>query len=572
MRGLVTLLVVTVLLSPAVLAGTEEDWAICRSNDDAKAIVACTSLIENAGLDADQRAEALVDRGISYKNLSDYDRAMADFNEAIRLKPNYANAFLSRGNAYDHQRDYDHAIADYTKAIHLKPDYTEALLNRGMAYNIKRDYDHAIPDLNEAIRLDPKLVWAFHNRGAAYYYKNDYERALSDFNEAIRLDPNTAWAFIGRGAIYDVKGDYDRALADFNEAIRLLPDDADAFNDRGSSYSSKGDYVRAITDFNEAIRLRADYPQPFANRGVARWQLGQQDEAIADLQQALKFNPGLDYARAKLDEFQNTIESGKARRGTEHIAGRRVALVIGNSNYRFLPKLPNAVHDAEAVRDALIAQGYDVTFVRDLPLSETITALDKFRKNVAPSAEKALIWYTGHGQSFQLDDKTSRGSALQFDNFILPIDFNTGDDVVQRGIVLGNVINGVLPAGSVQVVIIDACRSIGEKGAPVGFKGTAKPTAPAPGVEPLTSNLVVVYSTQHGHSSSDGIAGQHSPFAQAFIAQLKEGGAQSDLRAFFLSVGTITNNNAAAIGKEQIPDVTNYITTPKLVTLGPEPK
>jgi len=639
MRGLVTLLAATVLLSSAALAGTTELWTICRSQDYAKAIRACTSLSENTGPDTDQQFKARFFRGIAYYEIGDYDRAITDENvvvrlvpdiaapylylglayyskgeydraiaansEAIRLEPNNAGAFNNRGMAYQKMGDYDHAIADQSQAIRLNPNSFESFHNRGIAYHRKGDERHAIADFTNALRLAPTAADVFVSRGNSYAIEGESDRAIADYNEAIRLIPDFAIAFINRGLAYDLKGDFIQAIADETEAIRLAPSDAQAFINRGMAFDDKGEYHSAISDYNVAVSLKPDDPVALHNRGlaflhngdydqavadfdkahrvmpndatsiafrgVARWQLGHQEEAIADLEQALMLDPSYDYARTKLNEFQNTIEAGKARRRAGHIAGRRVALVIGNSDYRFLPKLPNAVHDAEAVRDALVAQGYDVTFLRDLPLVETVSALDRFRKNVAPSAEKALIWYTGHGQSFQVDDKASKGAALQSDNFILPIDFKTGDDVVQRGIVLGNVINGVLPAGSVQVVIIDACRSIGEKGASVGFKGTAKPTAPAPGIEPLTSNLVVVYSTQQGHSSSDGIAGQHSPFAQAFIAQLKEGGAQNDLRAFFLSVGTVTNNNAAAIGKEQVPDVTSYIATPKLVTLGPTP-
>ncbi len=61
--------------------------------------------------------------GLAYDAKNNHDRAIADFNEAIRLNPKYTFAFNNRGNAYDAKNDHDRAIADYTEAIRLDPKY-----------------------------------------------------------------------------------------------------------------------------------------------------------------------------------------------------------------------------------------------------------------------------------------------------------------------------------------------------------------------------------------------------------------------------------------------------------------
>jgi tetratricopeptide (TPR) repeat protein len=71
--------------------------------------------------------------------------------------------------------NYDRAISDYTEAIRLKPNYAKAYYNRGNAYREKGDYDRAISDYNEAIRLNPKDANAYHSRGVAYYHKGEEE-------------------------------------------------------------------------------------------------------------------------------------------------------------------------------------------------------------------------------------------------------------------------------------------------------------------------------------------------------------------------------------------------------------
>jgi tetratricopeptide (TPR) repeat protein len=140
----------------------------------------------------EEEAEKHFDRAGIYCRVNDYDSAIAEYTEAIRLNPDYATAFNNRGHVYNRKGDYDHAIADYTEAIRLNPDDAKAFRNRGYTYNEKGDYDHAIADCTEAIRLDPDDAKAFRNRGYAYNGKGDYDHAIADCTEAIRLNPDYA--------------------------------------------------------------------------------------------------------------------------------------------------------------------------------------------------------------------------------------------------------------------------------------------------------------------------------------------------------------------------------------------
>src|SRR5262249_21929950 len=81
-----------------------------------------------------------------------------------QMRERYA-ALVSQGNTSAGNHDYDRAIADYSEAIRLNPQYALAFDNRGNAYWNKADYDRALSDYNEAIRLDPKYASAYYNRG-----------------------------------------------------------------------------------------------------------------------------------------------------------------------------------------------------------------------------------------------------------------------------------------------------------------------------------------------------------------------------------------------------------------------
>ena len=76
-------------------------------------------------------------QGSSAYDNGDYDKALADFNQAIQLDPTYVFAYNNCGNVYLHKGDYDKAIADYDKAIQLDPKYAGAYDNRVKAYKVK---------------------------------------------------------------------------------------------------------------------------------------------------------------------------------------------------------------------------------------------------------------------------------------------------------------------------------------------------------------------------------------------------------------------------------------------------
>jgi tetratricopeptide (TPR) repeat protein len=185
--------------------------------------------------------------------------------------------YFKSGNAYNNKGDYDRAIADYTEALRLDPNLVAAYFNRGDAYRNKGDYDRAIADYTEALRLDPNLAsnlnpnfaFAYNNRGIAYYEKGNYDRAIADYTEALRLNPNYTEAYNNRGIAYYEKGNYDRAIADFTEALRIKPNFAFAYSNRGYAYYKKGDFGRALTDFNEALRVDPNYASAYNHRGLA---------------------------------------------------------------------------------------------------------------------------------------------------------------------------------------------------------------------------------------------------------------------------------------------------------------
>jgi tetratricopeptide (TPR) repeat protein len=262
-------------------------------------------------------------RGVTYLFNGDFDPALSDLNQAIKLQPMLPEAYVDRSLIYIAQADYSHSLSDLNQALRLEPNSAVASNNRGMVYLQIKNYDQAIVDFTQALsklrastdssktippntrqlgsinfdRDVPVVNFAFSefsdymvyiNRGTAYLSKGDADRALTDFTEAIKVRPSYPFAYINRAAVYFKKGDYDQAIADLSQVIKLQPDFALAYMKRGVGYYFKGNTDRALVDLNQAIKLQPNSGVFYTTRGEVYAERGDHDQAIADFNQAIK--------------------------------------------------------------------------------------------------------------------------------------------------------------------------------------------------------------------------------------------------------------------------------------------
>ena len=119
------LLCLGLLLTMPALAATWADRGECAASADKLDFggAACSRIIDDASEQLAGRVEAFKNRGRGSFNRKDYDRAIADYGEAIKLSPKDAWAFAHRCEAYESKEDHVAAIADCTEAIRIDPKY-----------------------------------------------------------------------------------------------------------------------------------------------------------------------------------------------------------------------------------------------------------------------------------------------------------------------------------------------------------------------------------------------------------------------------------------------------------------
>ena len=232
-------------------------------------------------------------RGAALDALGQSDRALDDYDEAIRLDPKYPLAYYARGVLLaGYKRTYDRAIGDFDKVLTLDPANVAALIRRGDAYARRGDFGNALADLDRAVTLAPDDPEGYIYRGIVYGWRGENGRALDDFNRALGLDDDNVDALVNRAALYALDFRFDRAIADLDAAIALRSYDPLAFYNRGYALFATGKYELAIADYGTAISLDPGMGLAYNNRCLARTILGRDlVAALADCDMALKIRP-----------------------------------------------------------------------------------------------------------------------------------------------------------------------------------------------------------------------------------------------------------------------------------------
>ena len=119
------------------------DPALCLAaalaRDDDKTVAACGALIDNAKTEKADRIKALIARGAAYERKEMTERAIADYDGALRLDPSLADIHNTRGELWRKKGDLPKAVADFAAAIKLNPDHVAARANhRALAQELER--------------------------------------------------------------------------------------------------------------------------------------------------------------------------------------------------------------------------------------------------------------------------------------------------------------------------------------------------------------------------------------------------------------------------------------------------
>ena len=243
-----------------------------------------------------------------YQKQGKIDDAVAEFTEAISLRPDWAALYRGRAKllperpdataahrqaaqadlrlAIHHERtdkrvlaldhtnlgkllyfdgQFNDALEESKLALQFAPDYVEASVLQFQVLLKLKLYDEVIRACDIALANGRKSAVIYEFRGLARTAAENYPGAIRDFGQALELEPRNAKILKERGWAYLSCDAAKLALVDFDTAIKIAPEDADAYTGRGSAHAQLGDHRAAVADAREAIHTGKSDPRVMYN-------------------------------------------------------------------------------------------------------------------------------------------------------------------------------------------------------------------------------------------------------------------------------------------------------------------
>ena len=272
-------------------------------------------------------ADAFYNMGIAFQGQGKLKEATEAYKRAVDIKPNYVMAHNNLGNVLQEQEKLEEAIKAYHTAISLKPDYVDVYYNLGNALKEQGKLEEAIAAYNKTLVIKPDYTDAYSNMSTVLKEQGKLDEAIEACSKALEIQPGYADAYYNMGAVLQEQGKLDEAIEAFKKVLDIKPDSVDTYNNLGNALKDQGKLVGAIKSFNKAISIKPDYADAYNNMGITLQEQGKLEQAVEAYNQALIIKP--DYAEAYNNKGTALNEQGKS---AEAIQAYSKALAI-KSNY-----------------------------------------------------------------------------------------------------------------------------------------------------------------------------------------------------------------------------------------------
>src|SRR6184192_227399 len=222
--------------------------------------------------------------------------------KALELDNTLAEAHASSGrilSGYDY--DFERAIAEFERAIQLNPNYATSYhwISNG-PLTARGEFDRAITEGKRAVELDPLSMIDNADLGQIYFYARRYDEAISQIGKAIEIDPHSYLAHYYLGQIYQLQGHLTEAIAEYQKAVEL-DDDPQALAFLGQAQARIGQHDKAqkiLSRMTEEAKSRYVSAYSFALMFIA---LGDKERAIDALERAYREGAANDIITIRVD-------------------------------------------------------------------------------------------------------------------------------------------------------------------------------------------------------------------------------------------------------------------------------
>jgi tetratricopeptide (TPR) repeat protein len=165
--------------------------------------------------------------GIEFIRQGKLPEAIGQFEQALRIEPDYAVAHRGLGVALASLNRMEEAIRQFEQAVRIQPDYAEAHNDLGVILGQAGRVQEAIGHLEEAVRIERNYAEAHYNLGVALEQAGRLEDAIEHYEQALRIKPDFTEVYYNLGGVLERTGRVQDAIRQYEHVLRLNPNDAD---------------------------------------------------------------------------------------------------------------------------------------------------------------------------------------------------------------------------------------------------------------------------------------------------------------------------------------------------------
>ncbi|NEO82937.1 MAG: tetratricopeptide repeat protein [Spirulina sp. SIO3F2] len=236
-------------------------------------------------------AESAFNLGVQQYETGDYAGAIAFWDQAIELKPDYYQAWGNRGLGLKNLKQHQAALESYDQALKIAPDFYKAWYNRGLVLDELQQYAEAIAAYDRVIEIKPDFPKAWYSKGLSLEQLGDATNAIKAYDRAVAVKADFQKAWLNRGNCHRRLEQPEAALADYEQALVLKTDDLEALRQRSEVLIELQRYQEAADSYGQALAQKPDDVALHQGRGQALAQLGAVGLALEDYEQILMQQP-----------------------------------------------------------------------------------------------------------------------------------------------------------------------------------------------------------------------------------------------------------------------------------------
>lgn len=373
-------------------------------------IVAASSHVPNSALIHHQkgRTEAFGEQ---------HNQAISSFSESLKLQPTL-RCYHDRAYSYNSVGEFDKAIDDCIEIIKVNPEYTNVWVALGKAYQglgyldsakVFFAIDHMINDSN--------------NLGIYYLAKMEIEQqndieSLEIINIGLEKNPSNYWLLLSKGDVYYGRGDYRTAIKYYKQVEEIKPNYFETNALIAHSYNMIGEQREALKYWDKAIKSKLGSDYPYRCRGATKRILGDLDGALDDSKWSCFLNPadyknhlGLAEVLLELKKYEQVVSAANSVIAIDDTIHK--AYILRADAHYFLGKTQKAIDDYSKVlqlqpNDAwtLYSRGDSYKVIGDYESSiEDLNNAVKLKPDVAKfRRELGVAYYLSDNFRLALDD------------------------------------------------------------------------------------------------------------------------------------------------------------------------